>query len=296
MLRVLEVGFALEMLGQELVGLLQQLLTVLGHEAHHGIVFSLLLVHVDGEIRFVDLEEKLLCLSKLAGCLHALGLRDVQHSDLTVAHVRRGELVRPVPHAVLGVHLHRGLGCLRSDVVLLSLVKLACVFIVLGDALEVRPSRLRFQVLGKLGSLAPLAGLERSFDSLGGALGFDEVVDRHVDLFVRDKPIAPGLLQVSDLGWEVAPAQVHSLTVGMALDVRVQGLLQLVHFLVKFSGPVIKTSRGKGIGHALEHLHVGGRSVRQQALGFDELGGASGHPSFEVERDSSVHVALTLFQ
>ena len=74
-LRLAEVIFGFKVLRQKLVSLLEELLPVLRHQAHHGVVLALLLIHIDGQVWFVDFDVQLLSFFQLSLCFHALRLR-----------------------------------------------------------------------------------------------------------------------------------------------------------------------------------------------------------------------------
>jgi hypothetical protein len=119
-------------LREELVRLLQHLRPLLLHEAHHVVESAVLLVHVHGEILLVHGQVQLLRLLQVALALQLLRLVDVQQRHLTLAdattssvihrshrikgrrvtqerylaHVAHCDLVRDLPVAQLGVHLH----------------------------------------------------------------------------------------------------------------------------------------------------------------------------------------------
>mmetsp|Transcript_64778 Transcript_64778/g.88967 ORF Transcript_64778/g.88967 Transcript_64778/m.88967 type:complete len:200 (-) Transcript_64778:420-1019(-) len=199
MLRLPEITLRLEVLREEQVRLLQQLLPILRHQPHHAVVLALFFVHVDGEIGLLDGEEEPLGLLELPEADHPLGLGDVQHRHLPLRHESNRQLVSLLPLVVLRVHLHRQLGGPRELVELLRLLQLLRLLEVLGDALEVRFALVGIEVLHELCRLEPLARVERGFDSLGGAVGLDVVVDGHVHLLRAHEIVAPLLLEGNNL-------------------------------------------------------------------------------------------------
>ena len=93
LLRELEVALGLELLRQVQVGLGQQVLAVRRHQPDHVVVPAVLLVHVDREVGLVHHHVEALRLLQLAAALEAVGLGDVEHRHLRLAHVLGGDAV-----------------------------------------------------------------------------------------------------------------------------------------------------------------------------------------------------------
>lgn len=180
-----EVALELELLRQILVGLLEQLLAVRGHQADHGLVLARLLVHVDGQVGLLDRHVQLLGLLELALRLELLRLVDVQQAHLALAHVRHGELVRHLPAVGPRVHLHRQLGVIGRTVAPLRLLQLLGLLVVAAQLAVVRLGGVLVQRHDQLHGTRPLARVHGRLDRLGVRVRLDVVVDRHVHLAKR---------------------------------------------------------------------------------------------------------------
>jgi hypothetical protein len=74
----------------------------------------------------------------------------------------------------------------------------------LSNLFVVRSSDLSILSLNQLDSSVPLSGLKGCFNSLWEVTSLNEMLDRHIKLFLRDKPVTPLLLKHDNIRGEVS--------------------------------------------------------------------------------------------
>mmetsp|Transcript_23530 Transcript_23530/g.42435 ORF Transcript_23530/g.42435 Transcript_23530/m.42435 type:complete len:369 (-) Transcript_23530:2781-3887(-) len=159
---LLQVSLHLVLFSNVFVSIVQQLLAVFGDKAQHLLVLLTLLVHIDGEVKLIDHEVHLLCLTQLSSVLQGLRQLYVQLCSLRRRHVCLRNFVRLFVLSVFDIHLDGTLRSARLDESTLSLLELSRRSIVGGELLIKWQSKALVSTNGslvqQLFSLVPLPG------------------------------------------------------------------------------------------------------------------------------------------
>eukprot|EP00955_Chlamydomonas_euryale_P116457 366417-Chlamydomonas_euryale.AAC.25 len=197
--RFAQVALRLELLRDEHVRGREVFTAVRLHEPDHVVVHLGLLVHRDGLVDLVAHHIRALRLLELVRHLELACLLAIESALLSLRQVAAGHLLCGFPLACAAVHVDGVDRHVSFDVVALGLAVIACLFIVLADALVVGQRLVMVKVVDDAGGLGELPALDRRLNRLFRAAGLDEVVDRGVHLLLREQPVAPRLLDRDDL-------------------------------------------------------------------------------------------------
>mmetsp|Transcript_4359 Transcript_4359/g.12271 ORF Transcript_4359/g.12271 Transcript_4359/m.12271 type:complete len:1023 (-) Transcript_4359:1504-4572(-) len=294
-LGLLQVPLHLELLGDVLVGVVQELLPVLRHEPQHLLVLLALLVHVDGEVELVHHDVQLLGLVQLPLLLEAVRQAGVELRPLVVRHVRLGHLVGLLVLPGVDVHLDGLLRPVGLDERALGLLELPREGVVLRELLVEGQHELGVRAHGRLVEellrLVPLPRRHGRVDRLRPVAGLDVVVDRGVDLPLRDQPVAPALLELHDQRRLRVLRQLDGLPVRVSSAVRIHRRAHQPHALVEFPGPVVHAAVLQAADDLLQELlRVVGVVPLHHGRGLRR------HPAAQVQLDGPDVVALLFLQ
>mmetsp|Transcript_16624 Transcript_16624/g.52022 ORF Transcript_16624/g.52022 Transcript_16624/m.52022 type:complete len:995 (-) Transcript_16624:636-3620(-) len=260
------------------------------HQADDMVPEAVLLVHEHRRVHTLDHHVHLLRLPELARGLQLLGPPRVEHVDLVLPHVRHGNLVRGLPLGGAGVHLDGILVHLRADIEALGLLVRARLLVVPRELLVEGQGHAVVLGLDDLHGLGPLPRVDGGVDGLDTLPGFDEMVDRGVDLLLHHEPVPPLLLQPHHLAREVAAGQVHGAAVGVPVAVGLLGGVVATQVLEEFARLLVHARLGKRARDRLEEAALEATPARLH----HNLRGAAREAALEVQRDGPEAIAVLL--
>jgi hypothetical protein len=141
-----QVALHFQLLGQVLVGVLEEIFAEFGHQADHVVVLFSFFVHVDGKIGLIGTQVHTFCVLEESFSLEFTGFLNIEHGVLRFWEVARDNLIGLVP--LVAPHIH--LKCLNEftsiDEVFLSEIKLSDLSIVSSNLLIVRSADFRWLI------------------------------------------------------------------------------------------------------------------------------------------------------
>mmetsp|Transcript_53845 Transcript_53845/g.125572 ORF Transcript_53845/g.125572 Transcript_53845/m.125572 type:complete len:559 (+) Transcript_53845:1782-3458(+) len=292
---LLQIALHLILLGNVLVGVVQELLAILGDQPQHLLVLFALLVHVDRQVELVDRQVHLLGLVELHRLLQALGQRDVQLRPLCGGEMRFRHSMGFLVLSMLDVHLDRALRSAGLDKRTLCLLKLARVRVVRCELLvEGQGKRLicahRSLVQQRLG-FVPLPRSHGGVDGLCGRASLDVVVNCRIHLPLRHQPVAPFLFKRNHEARLGVLGKLNRLPIRVAAAVCVHRRLDETHALVKPSSPVVHAAGLQARYDFLEQL-LGVVGI----MSLDHRSSLCCHSATQVQLDRPDVVALDLLE